>query len=464
MTLFVLVCSTATSCSRTLNHERSAKPNFVFIIADDMRKDDLKYMPKTRVLLGEKGMSFSRAFVSNPLCCPSRATIMRGQYAHNTGVWSNGPGPNGGWRAYKGNGNEQDNLPTRLQEGDYRTALIGKYLNFYHGTTVPPGWDKWFATFAFDYFDYDTNDNGTIRHFGTREGHYLTYVLRRQSLKFIDSSTTFDKPFFAYIAPNTPHGPSTASPRDRHSFDRETFTLPPSVDEEDVSDKPPWIRSLPRLHEGDMATIERTSERRAESLRALDDLVAGVVHKLRSVGALDDTYIVFTSDNGRELGEHRILVGKERPYEESIHMPLLVRGPGIEAGSATRKLVLNTDYFPTFTDLAGIHTPSYVDGRSLRPVFKGVASTWRNTILLEGHESDEPDVPDSESYYGVRTSNDTKYVEYQGGFKEYYDLKTDPDELHNDYRATTPLRGLASRLEALKTCSGQTCRAAENGQ
>src|SRR5688572_11542511 len=167
----------------------TAKPNFVFILADDMRKDDLMYMPKTRSLLEDKGMTFSNAYVSNALCCPSRATIMRGQYAHNTGVWDNVNGTDGGWRGYQSNNgnNENDNVATTLHNAGYRTGLIGKYLNEYANTTYkPPGWDKWFATFTFDYFNYDVNDDGTIKHFGTSTNAYLTDVLKRQTQSFID--------------------------------------------------------------------------------------------------------------------------------------------------------------------------------------------------------------------------------------------------------------------------------------
>ena len=465
MTLYALVCSAPTGCSPTVNHESPAKPDFVFILADDMRKDDLRYMPKTRTLLEEKGMSFSRAFVSNPLCCPSRATIMRGQYAHNTGVWWNGPGLNAGWRGYKKHGLERDNLATRLDDAGYRTALFGKYLNFYYGTAVPQGWDKWFATFGEDYFDYDVNDNGTIRHFGTDKSDYSTDVLRRQTRSFIGTSVAQRRPFFAYVAPIAPHGPFTPAPRDEHAFDGEKAPRAPSFNELDVSDKPPWIRQLPRLSERKKAAVNGRHEKRVETLQALDLLVEGVVNKLRDSGQLSNTYIVFTSDHGVHQGEHRIPAGKARPYEEDVNIPLLVRGPGVAADSTTAKLALNTDYFPTFTDLAGIQTPSYVDGRSLRPVLRAsTATTWRTSILLEGPESTESEVSNHKSYYGIRTSRDSKYVVYQGGFKEYYDLTTDPNELQNGYRATTPPKGLASRLDALKSCSGDTCRAAENGQ
>jgi N-acetylglucosamine-6-sulfatase len=443
-----------------------AKPNIVFIVADDMRKDDLKYMPKTRTLLEEKGMSFANAYISNPLCCPSRATIMRGQYSHNTGVWSNVP-PDGGWEGYQSQGNEKDNIATRLHNAGYSTALLGKYLNHYEVTAVPPGWDDWFATFTFEYYDYDVNDNGTLRHFGTGERDYQTDVLRRKTRRFIDASLARRTPFFAYVAPIAPHEPAIPAPRDLHVFDGEKGVRLPSFDETDVSDKPPWVRRWPRLSADQIAQIDHRHERRVESLQALDDLVDGVVSKLRGVGAMKNTYVVFTSDNGWQEGEHRIPEGKTWAYEQSTHMPLLIRGPGIQAGSTTHKLTLNTDFFPTFTDLADIRTPNYVDGRSLRPIFEENTTTaWRTAILLE-RRNPHPDELQSlyagRSFYGIRTSNGMKYIEYTRGPRELYDLSTDPYELTNLYDATAPPKGLSARLEALKRCAGNACRAAENG-
>jgi len=190
-------------------------------------------------------------------------------------------------------------------------------------------------------------------------------------------------------------------------------------------------------------------------------LVEGVVNELKSAGVLNNTYILFTSDNGFEMGEHRIFDGKRRPYEESIHMPLLVRGPGVAAGSTTDKLALNTDFFPAFTDLAGIQTPSYVDGRSLRPVLNGSTTTWRIAILFETRcESGT-----NKYFSGIRTSFGRKYVEYGGGIREFYNLSTntDPHEVSNTYNVTKPPTRLAARLQALKVCAGDSCRTAENG-
>src|SRR5215217_6677439 len=464
------------------------QPNIIFILADDMRKDDLTdtYMPKTTTELVAKGMSFENAFVSNPICCPSRTTIMRGQYAHNSKVWFTknvfDPDPNvrdGGWTGYKGNLYEDDNVATHLQrDAGYTTGLFGKYLNGYSGTTKPPGWDDWFAFHQLTYYNYDVNDNGTIRHYGSSKSDYSTDVLNTQVKEFIDASAAQGKPFFAYVAPKAPHSPATPAPRDQHTFDGLKAPRLASFNEKDVSDKPPWIQSLRRLTSDDIANIDQGHENRVESLRAVDDLVADVVGTLGEQGVLSNTYIVFTSDNGWHHGEHRIRQGKGRPYEEDIRVPLLVRGPGVAAGSSTDKLVLHTDYLPTFTDLAGAQTPPYVDGRSLLPVLTGSAtSSWRTAILTQGRKySADPEIPVDINYNGIRTST-SKYIEYEGGFRELYDLSpgADPYELNNTYYSADPTVAprpeLKTRLDALRGChpddlatpEDESCQTAEGG-
>jgi N-acetylglucosamine-6-sulfatase len=452
-----------------------SQPNIVFILTDDMRKDDLKYMPKTKALLQTTGMTFENAFVSNALCCPSRSTIMRGQYSHNNGVWSDSSTDSssttsGGWQAYQQNGNEADNVATRLQGVGYSTALFGKYLNRYDNTTyVPPGWDRWFGAFTLGdlhYFNYDVNDQGTITHYGARASDYSTDVISRQAEAFISNSASQGTPFFAYVATIAPHDPSTPAPRDAHDYDGISGPRLPSFNEADVSDKPSWIKQQSKLTSSQISAINKRHENRVESLQAVDDLVEGIVNTLNSRtpnGAIpmDNTYVLLTSDNGFHHGEHRIPKQKWRPYEEDINMPLLVRGPGVAAGSTTYKLALNTDYLPTFTDLAGAQSPAYVDGRSLRPVLDGTVTTWRSAILPEAAANYSP------AYEGIRTISTggvlkRKYVEYVGGVKELYNLDTDPYELTNSYHPTTPPSDLGSRLQALKGCVGNGCFMAEN--
>jgi N-acetylglucosamine-6-sulfatase len=437
----------------------TAKPNIVFILADDMRKDDLKYMPKTRSALGDKGMTFSNAFVSNALCCPTRATIMRGQYAHNTGVWSN-KGSSGGLRAFRNNGNEKDNVATRLDAAGYRTGLFGKYLNQYSGTKgKPPGWDRWFAhTRGSRYYNYKINDDGRIINYGSTSADYETDGIAKHAKTFIGTTAKAGMPFFAYVAPRAPHSPATPATRDKHTYDGLKAPRLPSFDEQNVADKPPWRRKLPRLSDAKKAKIDKRAEKRAETLQALDDLVAGIVGELNNSGVLSNTYVFFTSDNGWHAGEHRIPQEKWRPYEEDVHMPLLARGPGVAAGSTTYKLVLDTDYLPTFTDLADVHTPKYVDGRSLQPVLEGNSTAWRSAILLEAAANYSP------AYRGIRTSDGRKYVEYASGKRELYNLGRDPYELRDSYDPNNPPATLAKRLKKLRSCAAASCLAAENGQ
>src|SRR5829696_8572825 len=437
----------------------TAKPNIVFILADDMRKDDLKYMPKTRSVLGDKGMTFSNAFVSNALCCPTRATIMRGQYAHNTGVWSN-KGSSGGLRAFRNNSNEKDNVATRLDAAGYRTGLFGKYLNQYSGTKgKPPGWDRWFAhTRGSRYYNYKINDDGRIINYGSTSADYETDGIAKHAKTFIGTTAKAGMPFFAYVAPRAPHSPATPATRDKHTYDGLKAPRLPSFDEKNVADKPSWIRKLPRLSDAKKAKIDKRAEKRAETLQALDDLVAGIVGELNNSGVLSNTYVFFTSDNGWHAGEHRIPQEKWRPYEEDVHMPLLARGPGVAAGSTTYKLVLDTDYLPTFTDLADVHTPNYVDGRSLQPVLERDSTAWRSAILLEAAAKYSP------AYRGIRTSDGRKYVEYASRKRELYNLGRDPYELLDSYDPKSPPATLAKRLKKLRSCAAASCLAAENGQ
>jgi N-acetylglucosamine-6-sulfatase len=333
---------------------------------------------------------------------------------------------------------------------------------------VPPGWDHWFGFVGNgDYFDYDVNVNGTLRHYGNTASDYNTDVISKEARSFIATSVRAGKPFFAYVSPKAPHDQLVPAPRDEHAYDGEQAPRPPSFNEKDVSDKPDWIKSQPKLTPTQIAAIDTKHELRVETLQAADDLVEAVVNKLQSVGALGNTYVVFTSDNGMHLGEHRISHGKGRPYEESVHMPLLVRGPGVPEGSTTDKLVLNTDFLPTFTDLAGTTTPRYVDGRSLRRVLTERATNWRTAILLEGREDgDHPGVLNQKNYYGIvrrpRTRT-TKYIEYKVGFRELYKLGTDPYEMRSTPRSSSAT-SLQKRLQALKSCARHSCRTAENGR
>jgi N-acetylglucosamine-6-sulfatase len=460
-----LFFSAITGSTPTVAQVNPAKPNFVFILADDMRKDDLAYLPKTRNLIGSQGMTFNNAYVPLASCCPSCASVLRGQYVHNHQVWASTPnGPNSGWEGWRSQGHESDNLATHMQGGGYSTGLFGKYMNGYKSTGAkPPGWSDFFAkNLGSGYFNYSVNDNGVTRSYGSAPADYFTDVISTESQQFIQQSVSQSKPFLLYVAPNAPHEPSTPAPRHVNSFNGEPAPRLPSYNEANVSDKPPWISSLPTISSTEAAAIQTRHEERVETLQAVDEMVEALVNKLSATGQLSNTYIVFTSDNGWQHGEHRIVKLKERPYEESSHMPLLIRGPGVAAGSTADSLVTFPDFMPTFLELGGIAIPSYVDGTSVVPLLNGtvndkdtVTDDWRNAILLEGHDPDHPE----RDYFAIRTAAGLKYIEYRSGFKEFYDLASDPYE-ENSNPSSAPA-ALVDRLQRLKTCAADTCRAIE---
>lgn len=343
--------------------------------------------------------------------------------------------------------------------------MIGKYLNGYHdedGEHIPLGWDEWYAKFTGQggdntYYDYSLSENGTVVSYGSGEQDYLTDVQTEEAKDFIRQSADGSQPLFMYLAPSAPHDKRINAPRHDGMFQGERAPRPPSFDETDVSDKPRWVQDLSRYSSND-EDIDRVYKKRLRMLQAVDDMVEAVVDELSATGRLDETYIFFTSDNGWHLFEHRVPWQKNAPYEESIRVPLAVRGPGIPAGRATDQMALNIDLAPTFGELGGAAIPSFVDGRSLRPTFASDASSWRTAFLEEFWYDDL--VPE---HAAVRTSRH-KFVEYDTEEKELYDLSSDPYELESLHASVDPtlIESLKSRLEALTACAEESCRKAED--
>ncbi len=455
-----------------------ARPNIIFILADDLDLASARQLPKLRSLLLEEGASFENAFVSYPLCCPSRATVLTGLYAHNHGVASNEP-PNGGFEKFRDEGREEATIAVRLQEEGYRTALFGKYLNRYPGDDpahVPPGWDEWHARMDISpggeedtsaggdptegytkYYDYELNENGEVVPYGNSPEDYLTDVLSGKTTDFVRGAASDSKPFFLYLAPSAPHDPATPAERHEGAFAGEKAPRSASFDEEDVSDKPSWIRERRTISDRQASRkIDGLYRERLASMLAVDEMVDSLVGELTSTGQLDNTFIFFASDNGWQQGEHRIRTGKLYPYEESIRTPLFVRGPGVPAGSKVEKLILNTDFAPTIADLAGESFPA--DGRSFTPLLRGEDPPWRSVVLLEAAGGGSPP-----SYTAVRTETH-KYVEYQTGEKELYDLEADPYEMESlhETAGSSLVQDLEAKVDALENCTGDGCREAED--
>ena len=398
------------------------QPNIVLILADDQRAGTLWAMPHVRHLLIDHGVKFVNAFVVNSLCCPSRASILTGDYSHTTGVYANG-GPYGGFPAF----DDSSTVATWLQGAGYRTALIGKYLNsFADQTYIPPGWNRFVAwetnTRPF-YYNYAVDDQGHIRHYGTSPSDYSTTMLTRKAVSFVRHTKG---PLFLYFAPYAPHAPATAAPADLGTFTNLAAARPPSFNEKDVSDKPAWVRAIPRMGRAKRRRIDSFRTRQYQALQGVDRAVGRIVSALRDTGRLGDTMIVYMSDNGVFWGEHR-LAGKEAAYEEAIRVPMVMRYPRlITKPSKDSHLVLNIDLAPTWAQVAGVQA-GHPEGRSLVPLVRGAHPLWRNHFLVEHAKSQVPSIP---AYCAIRSKRDL-YVSYGTGEQELYNLRKDSYELRN---------------------------------
>ena len=445
------------------------RPNVVVVMADDL---DVATAERVGGLdaFAAGGADFSESFVTNSLCCPSRATFLRGQYSGNHGVTTNWAESYGAYPRFVREGHDRSNLVTRLNTAGYDTAMFGKYLNEYTPVEYgkPPGWDR----FAF------VNDSGEVWEDGVRkttgEQFHDDYSIRRAS-EYIGGragTPAASRPFFMWLPLHSPHAPYEPPPRYRDYYSQFQLPASPGLSERDLSDKPRWVRN-----EG--ANSGLGTEERRRNIQALErdrlretevvsDALQRVGEALSAAGEYRETYVVFTSDNGYMLGEHGLPLYKMPPYEESIRVPLSVRGPGIPKGIVKRQMVTNNDLAPTILDWANAGIPEYTDGRTIAPLARGEnPDTWRRSTLIE-HWVDvrQPDATAVPYYEMVRTSGGEAFVRYSTGEKEYYDLAADPDELENgaaDPANAERVAGLANRLDALKACAGSNCRGPESG-
>ncbi|MGI8460510.1 MAG: sulfatase family protein [Solirubrobacterales bacterium] len=464
------------------------QPNIVVVMTDDQRLWDMEAMPKTNRLLGEAGTTFENNFATYPLCCPSRSTFLSGQYAHNHGVTDN-DAPEGGYAKF----DFSNALAVWLQQAGYRTAHIGKMLNEYGSILGPPhaqiapGYDDWFALrdpTTYLMYDYIVQDNALRRPFGVMPEDYQTDVLANRTIADIRQWAPSDQPFFIQLATSAVHwefidaenGPRPA-PRHEGSFADHEFHPRPNYDEEDVSDKPSVIRHYARIDSGLEAKIAESHRTRLEALQAVDEAVARIVDELEQAGELDNTLIVFTSDNGYLHGEHRFPSEKVVPYEESVRVPLLIRGPGFPAGVSRSQLVGNIDLAPTIAELAGATAGRVMDGESLVPFAQEPDHRPDRSILFEA-DFDEVEgqhavvVPAYHEgvnvFYDAIRSERFKYVHWFRDVdgnpvfeEELYDLEADPYEmqsLHESPRHAAVKRELAGQLDGFKDCVGAACR------
>ncbi len=396
----------------------------------------------------------------------------------------------GGFETFQALDLEQQTVATTLQAASYRTVLLGKYLNGYptpnNETYVPAGWDEWYSPIAdnaYGGYNYTLNENGvTVPYSGPNQ--YITDMLAVKATSFITRTAATQQPFFMLLATYAPHGPATPAVRHAQLFPSAAAPRSPAFNESDVSDKPALIQALAPLTASDIAALDTLYRKRLQSLQAIDEAIAALVQTLAQTGQLANTYIIFTSDNGFHLGQHRLKAGKYTPYEEDIRVPFIIRGPNVAAGVTRSDLALNIDLAPTFAELAGVTIPSAADGRSLVGLFASQPAPSARTAVyfeqypfvgqpqqhslagragvLEPPDLDDRGAPAAE-YRGLRTST-YKYVEYVTGEREFYSMVDDPDELNNRAATASPLllQALSGWLAEFSDCAGAACRTADS--
>jgi len=456
------------------------RPNIVFILTDDLSLNLLPYMPHV-LQMQQNGVTFTNYFVADSLCCLSRASIFTGRYPHNTGVLAN-VGPSGGYAAFRAHSLESVSFVEALSAGGYRTAMLGKYLNGYQPTIngPDPGWSDWgVGGYGYNEFDYYLNQNGQPVRYGDEPADYLTDVISGLAANFIQGAR---QPYFVEVATFAPHKPYVPAPRDADAYPNLRQPRTPAFNAAPSPDAPAWLaRITTPLNSSVVADIENFFRLRVRSVLAVDQMIGDLQALVASLGQQNNTIFIFSSDNGYHMGEYRLLPGKMTAFDTDIHVPLVMTGPGISAGSVVSALTQNVDLAPTFIQLAGIDLaralPSaIIDGRSLvqwlYPVPTGSQSqSWRTAALVEHLQVDRvEDDPDMESstprihfanpptYQAIRTLTAT-YVEYVTGEKEYHDLLTDPYELINAYESLDPTTqtNLHEQLSALHNCQGASC-------
>jgi arylsulfatase A-like enzyme len=425
-------------------------PNVVVILTDDQRATDTMFvMPETRRYFEHQGVYYPNGFSVTPLCCPSRATILTGRYAHNTGVKSNGPPTNLDLSTL---------FVRRLQEAGYQTGLVGKFLNSWALDMNPPYFER-FALGGSPYFDPRFNVNGTL----ISVRGYSTRVMTRYSLRFLRhfEERDDDAPWLLYVAPHAPHHPWVAEPRYADAPLRR-WPGNPAVFEEDRSDKPPF----PATVDYSITQGRRVRKNQLRTLMSVDDMVSRIFGTLRKLGERRNTLAFFLSDNGylwadHHLGGDRNTAGQKRlPYTPSVRIPFYVRWPGhLPAGTRDMRLTGTLDIVPTVFEATGSSPDPAnppLDGSSL------LAPDTRNRILLEyWQEHQSAWIPD---WASLRTP-DYQYVEYYGDdettvvFREYYDLVEDPWQLENlladgDPTNDPDVPALSAQLAADRECEG----------
>ena len=460
------------------------RPNVVVIMTDDQDFRSMPVMPKTRRLIGAAGVTFDRNFVNYPLCCPSRATFLTGQYAHNHGVlWNNFP--DGGYKLLDGS----ETLPVWMGRAGYRTIHIGKYLNEYgedDPTEVPKGWDDWYGGVdptTYDYYGMTINHNGSLKTYARTRRNYSTDVYTRLAEQAIGRAAKGDKPFFMNLAPNAPHTVATQSgatkegspalppPRYADVFADEPMPIYPNFNEADISDKPTTLADYfpTPMNADQIAQLQDHWRGRMGALLGVDDMVKDVVGDLRRAGEYRNTVIIFTSDNGWILGEHRLrdpvtedgkAAGvKYVPYEGSSRVPLMIEGPGFPADRKVEGVTTNADLARTILDIGNAKSKAklQLDGMSLLKAAQDPKRRLADRGVFIETATNPRGVP---PYIAIRTKRYRYDLQFDGQ-EGLYDLKTDPwemDSVHDDPRYAEIKSILRAAAEGMADCKGAECR------
>jgi N-acetylglucosamine-6-sulfatase len=487
----------------------SGKPNVIMFTTDDQTLRDMQVMPKTQALIGNAGASFLHAYASDPLCCPSRVTVQTGEYAHNTGVLGNTP-PQGGYQSF----NDKNDLPVWLQSDGYRTIHIGKMPNGFGEsnvggpTYVPPGWGPYaggigplskgefygFIGPPSSYTGFTLDENGVEKTYTADD--YSTDVYADLAVSRINNhlSNFPNNPLYMQVQFFAPHDPATPAPKYAGAFSTALLPIDPSFNEKNVKDKPAWIKRIKRFGPGLIAKIQTRFQHRLETLLSVDDAVEKIVNDLESHGALGNTYLIFTSDQGFMQGQHRLHQGKFVPYEPSVQVPLEIRGPGIPAGSQPRGLVWNGDITSTILQMTGAKPGLPQDGQSMLPLAQNPTAKSTRPILFETGPPGttfEPGTGTAAAASGHRRGKVGTYVKntdldhtaqlaraivapryrairtgrylltkYSDGGREMYDISSDPFELNSVWkngRYAPVKKFLLKALAKLVHCSGPAC-------
>ena len=440
------------------------RPNIVFILTDDLSWNLVQFMPHV-LKMQRDGVTFSNYFVTDSLCCPSRSSIFTGRFPHDTGIYRN-TGVDGGYLAFRNRGHEAATFATALSAAGYHTAMLGKYLNGYLPVkhAPAPGWKSWaVAGNGYPEFHYNLNESGRIVRFGDEPADYLTDVLSALAVRFIEQAAGM--PFLIEVATFAPHAPYTPAPRDAAALPTVRAPRTPAFDAAPDAEAPAWLARQPQLTAADVALIDRAFRKRAQSVLAIDAMIGALQAAVAAIGGENNTYFVFSSDNGYHMGEHRLMPGKMTAFDTDIHVPMIVTGPGVPAGVTVDEIVDNVDLCSTFTELGSAAAPASVDGRSLVPLLHGQkVPPWRQVALIEhrGPHKDptDPDAPSPRggnptTYEAIR-ARASVYVEYADGEKEFHDLAADPHELHNTFSSLSAAdkTTLGAMLAAMKNCHG----------